>query len=218
MTTSDVPMLDLDRFESIEDAITQAEASRQYDDEFSAAVDGVSTLTFLSLFYSSVVSRLNGVHGAIVREIRESNPHAVFPLLRTLAETVLVLAYTVDHPDYVQAVMVDPEDKPPVARKSPQALIAAIAEDAPGFKNVYGELSDTIHFGAFSMWGPHTIEPDDEPESLGRLVWRSAPHWKREEDPLIACAQTIELAEAACIYLHNFAGSHIRPYAAPPSE
>ena len=37
--------------------------------------------------------------------------------------------------------------------------------------------------------------------------------WRSEEQALIACAQTLELAEALTTYLHNFAGRHLLPLA-----
>lgn len=50
------------------------------------------------------------------------------------------------------------------------------------------------------------------PDSV-RVVWTSESEWRREEQALIACAQTLELAEALTTYLHNFAGRHLLPLA-----
>jgi hypothetical protein len=50
------------------------------------------------MFWHSMVTRSEGLHGAIAREIRERNPHAAFPLLRAFAEDLALVIYVDDHP------------------------------------------------------------------------------------------------------------------------
>ena len=43
-------------------------------------------LTLLTVSFMSALARAQGLHGAIVRETRQSNPHAVFALMRSYAQ------------------------------------------------------------------------------------------------------------------------------------
>jgi len=78
-------------------------------------------------------------------------------------------------------------------------------------KEVYAELSEATHFGAIAMWAAHYIEGDET--SGYRTSWTSYPRWRNEEQALIACAQTLELARAAENLLRVFAARHVLPLA-----
>jgi hypothetical protein len=73
--------LDLAKFESLEQAIEKAD---RIADRFADVGEfGMQNrnLTILTLFFMSALARAQGLHSAIVREIRQSNPHAVFALM-----------------------------------------------------------------------------------------------------------------------------------------
>lgn len=57
--------------------------------------------------------------------------------------------------------------------------------------------------------GVHTIEGEDA--SGLRTTWTSYPRWRNEEHALIACAQTLELADATEFYLRRFCERHVLP-------
>jgi hypothetical protein len=104
-------------------------------------------LTVMTLFFASAMARAQGLHDAIVREIRHSNPHAVFTLMRAYAETAAIILYVKDHPNYVSVVQTSPEELPKGrGRKSMQAIINHAVKRFSGFKEVYTELSEIAHF------------------------------------------------------------------------
>lgn len=76
-------------------------------------------------------------------------------------------------------------------------------------KDVYAELSEATHFGAIAMWASLTIE--GEGESGLRTTWASYPRWRNEEQALIACAQTLELASAMESLLRQCFERHVLP-------
>jgi hypothetical protein len=209
------PMLELGQFASLEDALVKVEPGER-DLDLGRELMAVATEfepNAITMFWFSMVARGQALHSAIAREAREANPHAVFPLIRALTEAVIMMAYTIDHPAYIDVINIParelPKDGP--KRKSIQALINYASKQAPGLKHVYAELSEATHVGSFALWASHRIVSKDE-DSL-HVAWTSEPTWRSEEQALIACAQTLELAEALTTYLHNFAGRHVLPHA-----
>jgi hypothetical protein len=209
-------LLDLSQFESVDDALTKIEPGYRYRD-VGLSVLPVGTvpaagISYERLFFLSMITRSEGLHGAIAREIRQSNPHAVFPLIRAFAEDVVLVIYAIDHPDYVRAVSVRPRERPEQSprRKSRKALFDYAAREAPQIYEVYRELSEIGHFGSVAMWASHSVMPTDD-DGILRAVWTSTPSWRSEKQALIACAQTLELADAMATYLRRFGERHVRP-------
>jgi hypothetical protein len=64
------------------------------------------------------------------------------------------------------------------------------------------------------MWASHTIDGDNH------STWTSSPRFRSEEQALIACAHTIELADGMVFYLRAFAIRHLLPAwgIAPPAS
>jgi hypothetical protein len=89
-------------------------------------------------------------------------------------------------------------------RVSLQAIINHAAPRFGGMKAIYAELSEFGHFGSLGMWASMSTTEDE-----GRVEWTSYPRWKDENTALIACAQAIELAEAASQLLREFADAHL---------
>jgi hypothetical protein len=212
-----VELLDLSQFSSVDDAIKKIEIGDRYTHVFVEIVSQPMDMDERFLFFSSIISRSVGLHAAIVREVRESNPHAVLPLLRALAEDVLLLMYVIDNPKYVKAVSERAKDLPRNGpkRKSIQALISHSASVAPGFKLVYSELSEGTHFGAIAMWMSHSTSKSDVPGVAAKWKWSSAPHWRSDNDALTACAQLLELADCMEVFLRRFAVRFILPLTKP---
>jgi len=204
-------MLDLEQFASVEDAVEKVKLGQRYFEigERMLALGENVPMNYPIAFWFSMISRAEGLHGAIAREIAESNPHAVFPLLRAFAEAVVLVNYVYGHPTYVEVLTSRPREQPKGGqkRKSIQALIDYSKKEAPGMKNVYAELSEATHFGATAMWSAHVIEGEDE-DSL-QTSWTNSPRWRSHEQALIACALTLEFAEAMTTLLHNFFEQHI---------
>ena len=149
MATADEPeSLDLEQFSDLGDALDQLADSRVYEDVLKAAFGRPHRYTLLTIFAQSACTRFRGLHEGIVRELMASNPHAVFPLNRAFAETVLTVAYAHDQPEYVERIMKRRGDQPKeLKRLHVKALIDHITPDAPGFVEVYDELCEITHFG-----------------------------------------------------------------------
>lgn len=148
MPDDEIEMLDLSQFSDIDDALSQLRDSRVYEQTLKDALGGQLPLTLLAMFAMSACTRFRGLHEAVVREVAASNPHAVFPLNRAFAETVLTVAYMLDHPDYVEHIVDRRGDQPKALRRLPiSAMIDHVAPDAPGFRHVYDELCEITHFG-----------------------------------------------------------------------
>jgi hypothetical protein len=205
-------MLNLAQFESLDDALEKIAPRDRYLEVGKLIMPAARErlpLTLATFFWFSMITRSEGLHGAIVREIREENPHAVFPLIRAFAEAVILLIYVHDHPSYISLLTARPSELPKDGpkRKSIQALINYATQQASGMKAVYAELSEATHFGAIAMWASHDVV--DEDASGARTTWTSYPRWGSEEQALVACAQTLELADAMEGLLTQFCKRHL---------
>lgn len=197
-------MLDLGQFQDLADALDQLSDSKVYEQEIAAAMAYQPPWTLVTIFAQSACTRMRAFHESALREISASNPHSAFTLNRAFAETVLTLAYAVNHPDYVERIL-RPKAEQPKGLK-PLAMVDLkehIKPDAPGFAAVYAELCEITHFGSLALWHPH------RDTGRGTVEWMSAPRWSREIEPLVACAQLAELSHAGVSYLHNFLGAHV---------
>jgi hypothetical protein len=206
--------LDLTQFASLDEAMENAEPGDRYLDigkQLLPFSPGEMPMNYTTLFWFSMITRSQALHGAIAREIRMSNPYAVFPLTRAFVEAVVLVIYVNDHPAYVDLLTSRPRDLPKDGpkRKSIQALISYASQHAPGLKNVYAELSEATHFGAIAMWTPHAIANEDE--NSMKTTWTHYPRWRSDEEALIACAQILELANAMEVLLGQFYTRHIQP-------
>ena len=186
--------LNLGQFDTPTGAKAMIRKERAFDNEALSALNRAVGLTVLSLFVMSADSRARGLYEGIVREVEHDNPHAVFPMLRQLAETVAMSFYVADHPTYADVLIEREKDKPSGVkrRKGIQALVSHVDKHhARQFGKFYAELSEMAHFGKVAMWTPHRVEPD-----TGRMSWSSVPAWKDDRQLYVACAQLLELGDA----------------------
>lgn len=167
---------------------------------------GREHLTAPMMLFGSFVSRMRGLHEAILREIKANNPHGTFPLLRAWSEVVALAIYVTKKPSYMNALMIDPREGGP-GRKSFAAIFDAIRDEAGNMKAVYAQLSDYSHFGSLGVWNAHSIDPDDD-----RIVhWTDVPQWRNEDHFKTACGLTRELAIAGQHYLNDLGTVLIPP-------
>jgi hypothetical protein len=202
-------LLDLSQFTSVEDAILSASDSRVYENEIRELIEQCGSKiewTLALMFAQSSVSRLRAFHEGALQEITAENPHAAFTLIRSLAETVMALAWAIDHPDFVDRLMRSKTEQPKDMRP-PQIweMREHIAPDAPGFDAVYAQLCELTHFGSLSFVHSHLLVDEEKMVSQ----WAAAPRWRRDAEPLIACAWLNELRGAGVVVLHNYVARHI---------
>lgn len=200
MTNDQDPiLLNLSQFTSPEQAIAAIVRERGFDDVvkpvLTEAISGMEGPTMLLAFCQSAITRANGLYEGIVREIRASNHPAVFVLMRQLVETVAVVRYVADKPNYVTALLRPEKEWKPgePKRKSIQSLIDYMDKQySTQFKAVYAELSELCHFGSTAVWQSHVIVGDKE----HKAVWSSHPAWRSRRTLYVACGQVLELGDA----------------------
>jgi hypothetical protein len=200
--------LNLAQFASLEDAIAKVAAAIAYDEIAAHFLSGenIEATALPVVFFSSMINRCNSLHTAIVREMEAETPHAVFPLIRTYAEGAALMIYVYDHVNYIESLLDRPWERDPnaPARLTVGRLVAyAVKHAAPGFKQVYDELSDFTHFGSTAMWSPFVLATDG-----GSYSWTSRPRWRNDEQAMTAAAMTLEVADA----LHTLFGNFGRKY------
>jgi hypothetical protein len=217
--------VDLSGFRDDQDALEQAKAVAQpvvdllrpyvqdlpkdapvyADSERPIASVGGTALGAIELFLISAVVRGVGLHSGIVNGIERHNPHAVFTLMRSLLELVANASWVRLHEDYVEVLMTADRDlQPGRTRHSSQKLLNAAAEDYPGVKHAWAELSDLAHYGALAFVMPFRLT--DEVERLAEVSTR--PEWQRPRHHQVACAQAIELMTALRAILGDIAAAH----------
>lgn len=80
--------LDLSQFASLEEAMVKVAPGDRYLEIGKLLIpldDRGMPMTLMTMFWFSMITRSQGLHAAIAREISEQNPHAVFPLIRAFA-------------------------------------------------------------------------------------------------------------------------------------
>lgn len=200
--------LDLDGLGTVDEALVRIDALSEHYDAIGTIVFREFeplALTPVSMAWLSLLTRLQGLHDGIACEIRAENPHAACPLVRSLAETVAMLIYLLDKPEYALALF-DPHEEAP--RVKPRDLINHAKTRMAGIGPIYGELSAITHFDRLAYSLPFVVT--DKEERI--MEWRSRPAWKNERQALIACGWLIELAEASHDLLTDFADEHLHPY------
>ena len=169
---------------------------------------GQTDLTMGFLLFGSFVSRMRGLHEGVLQEIRNDNPHAVFPLMRAWMETITIGLYLGRNPRYAEFLLHGPGGGRPGV-KSFEGMFSAVRKDASQLKLVYRDLSDFSHFGSLGVWSAHSLEGADG----HRFSWTDAPRWKSQREFQIACAQANELAVAGLEVLDRLGRQLVHPVA-----
>lgn len=213
-------MLDLNQFESVEDAVSRLDPGSRYFDIAELLIPlppGGMPTNVQFYFWAAMITRSEALHGAIWRETKAANPQATFALLRAFLESLVMVMYVLDNPRYVGALMDRPRNQAGAApkRRTMQSLLSHAAKYAPNIKEVYAELSEFTHFGSTALWTSHVPGERDE---LGHLsvTWQTAPSWRNDEQAFIACAHTLELADGMDFYLRELTERYILPLRETP--
>ncbi len=197
-------MLDLSGFVDPEEAVQRASAGlTEYTDIARESMSTTGSMRLAHMAFMGFVGRARGLHEAIVREIKNENPHAVFILIRGMAELATLLLYTNRYPGYIETVVGVGPNK--FKRKSYLAMFDALRERAPGLKAVYAELSGYSHMGPGGI--ANAVTPvDDDSRSI---AWTDIPHWRSANDFRVACALTEEAVEMVLEGLREFVRAHL---------
>jgi hypothetical protein len=144
------------------------------------------------------ITRLSAVHTAASREIKQSNPHAVFPLLRVYFETLSVLIYCTERPSYISALVLEEDRNNPILKID--QILTNLENLSGTLKLIYHELSSYSHPQGEAV-GKSFMDTRDLGE--GQIVqdWIFEPHWIAMDDFKGACGATVEMSETAFAYL-----------------
>jgi hypothetical protein len=141
-----------------------------------------------SVVVMGFIARVQGLHAGVVDSIRAENPHAAFPLLRSLAETAAAIAYLLDHPASL----------PSFAGEGRPVRIGKIKTHASkhfeGFDAIYKVLSDYSHPNSRGLIASHRV--NEGADGTLDLSWQSSPRFKSPLEAKVACSWLWELTEA----------------------
>lgn len=220
-STEDPTYLDLGQFSSRDEALAAIQRENGFDKVAKKGLNAVITaggeMTLLLAFFQASVTRSRALYEGAAREAAHGNAHAVFTLIRQFAETLALVYYVADKPEYAKVVARRPRDRRPYdgKRKSPQALVDFMdRHHTAQFHLVYAELCEMTHFGAPAMWASH-----DYGEDGSTIRWSSAPQWRDDRQMFIACALLLELAtgmEAALDELAHSCVQEVHQATQPP--
>jgi len=207
--------LDLARVPTVDAGL--ADAAARYRQFSTCAADALGSgedrvLLKGHLPFLSLVNRASSLHTGVVSAVRESNPHAVFTLLRAYLELVVLVYYLDVYPDYVKALERPMSELPKGTRKRFSELFEFASGEMPGVRAVYDLLSEMAHFGSTALWHPFTVDDEAPPEgSLGTLRYYSGPSWRRPDDARLALAMLLEADEATFAVLDRYLRHHVKP-------
>jgi hypothetical protein len=158
--------------------------------KFGRSLDRVvqTDLTIEGMGLLALVTRAQGFHSGALQAVESNNPYAAFPLIRCYAENAAVLLWVLEHPhDIGRLSAIAQQDQ----RFAVGRLIANAAKRAPGFKDVYEQLSEFTHPVASGFAQPFRAAPDAD----GGFSWSSIPSFGSDDDKILACFWLVELTE-----------------------
>ncbi|NYJ18501.1 hypothetical protein [Glaciibacter psychrotolerans] len=135
----------------------------------------------------ALVTRAQGFHDGALHALEANNPYATFPLIRCYAENAAALVWVLDHPGDIGrlSALAAQDERFAIGR-----LVANAAKRAPGFKDVYEQLSEFTHPVASGFTQPFRATSDES-----SFRWSSVPSFGADEDKITACFWLVELTE-----------------------
>ncbi|WP_454117068.1 hypothetical protein [Microbacterium aurum] len=168
-------------------AIARAEFAK-----FGRSLDRVvqPDLTIEAMGLLALMTRAQGFHDGALQAVVSNNPYAAFPLVRCYAENAAVLLWVLEHPnDIGRLSAIAPQDQ----RFAIGRLVANAAKRAPGFKDVYEQLSEFTHPVASGFTQPFRAAPGADADA--GFSWSSVPSFSSDDDKILACFWLVELTE-----------------------
>jgi len=191
-------------------------------DVLSATIDPLTDAPALDgempTFIVAAVSRGLGLHDATWREGHVSNRHAVWPLLRSLLDTLLVTLEVRRNPAYVSVVILHPSEwKPKDRRFGSQRLISRSSIEGPGIPAMWSYLSEAAHFGwvAFvqSVVGSHPASP-----GMVTLSMSTDPQWVEANEEISAAVHLARLTLALAQTVQKVIDDHSEAMGLPEPD
>lgn len=135
-----------------------------------------------------LLTRLQAYNEGAARELAADNPFSSASCIRSLAEVVALICYLVEKPADLPRVSMHASDQD---RFAIGKLLQAAQREAPGFKDVYEQLSNFAHPSYVGSTTSMNVTDD------GRFSWRSVPSFKNDDDACGMYLWLLELTEAA---------------------
>ncbi|CAN5276564.1 hypothetical protein BH09ACT2_BH09ACT2_08320 [soil metagenome] len=171
-----------DRTSAIAEARRYGRSSLDLVTEF---IPGDMTKTTLALM--ALIERWQAFHIGAIDAIEASNPLAAMTLIRSYAENAAALLWIWERPADLSKLFIGAErEKFAIGR-----LVANAQKYAPGFNELYQQLSDAAHPSGVGAY--QSIRLDSEND--GSFAWSSHPRFRHEEDALWALMWVIEICE-----------------------
>jgi hypothetical protein len=159
-----------------------------------------SSYTVELVVFSGLFARAQAFHEGVMGAIDNNNAQATFTLLKAYTENATAILYLAENPARLDSFW---HKRPTKGKISTEQLIRHAKKRAPGLRKIYKQLKKYASPTAKSILASHTVS-DANSRSI---VWRSAPSFKSESDAIIACAWTVELAEASAQFLSELAAT-----------
>lgn len=172
-------------------------------------LDGVRGLDGdLPSFVMAAVSRGLGLHDAVMREGHVSNRHAVWPLLRSLLDTVLVTLEVRRNPAYAGVVIRPTESWEPHHRRlRSQALIGRSKIEGPSIPSMWKYLSEAAHFG-WLAYAQSVVKEERLSDTMISVDLTTNPEWVEVEDEISAAWHLARLTEGLGQTVQKIVGDH----------
>lgn len=156
-----------------------------------------SDYTVEIVVFSGLLARAQGLHEGALSAVEQDNPYAAFTLIRAYAETVAVVLYVTDKPQFLDRIWKHDALPLPVGKVTDYAV-----RRLGGFKDIYNDLSQYAHPASKSV-----VAASHRLKDSRQVEWSSVPSFRSEDDAIVACGWIVELAEACSNLLVEFATS-----------
>ena len=171
-----------DRTTAIAEARRYGRSSLDLVTEFIPGDMTKSTLALMAL-----IERWQAFHLGSIDAIEASNPLAAMTLIRSYAENAAAILWIWERPADLSKLFIGAErDKFAIGR-----LVANAQKHAPGFSELYQQLSDAAHPSGAGAYQSIRLDP----ENVGSFGWTSHPRFRDEQDALWALLWVIEICE-----------------------
>ena len=192
-------ILDTSWFTTLEEAMPQLRPVGRYDNlaAWAFGPSGINELDIESLVLQSLLVRVHGLHLGVLNGLESNNPHAVWPLLRSLFELEISILYLSRHPLLIASLAEHRRDTASKKKMLPRItkMLEELKTEIPAGADAYNELSSLTHVEVLATWSSHLVNKLDGEIAL---AWSPEPRFRPEQLP-IAVTQLIELVEG-CSY------------------
>lgn len=147
--------------------------------------------THAHMFAMSALARAANLARGITQAVNEKNPDAAFGMLRMGFETIALVIYVAEKPDYIDVVTGLAELHGDRRRThSFQKMWPKVGKYLPGLPSAYAQLSDYVHFNQSGVWSSWSLQDS------GTVNTHLGPGWKSDSQRHLAAIWLYEFVES----------------------